>query len=154
MSGLCQVPTPELGSCPAHSPRAAQGHESFPCTHTENSLQHGQGLPGLCCHCQSLAGTSALQVSPCPALPCLKCPTARGMDTGSSVLRSSSQPCTQGFPGDVTLWKLQEQLKEFVLTGFMSPHTGFLGLWSVHVLQTQTLTQSLDVPPWREEQPL
>lgn len=121
MSGLCQVPTPELGSCPAYSPRAVQAHESFPCTHIAAWAGAPWSLlplpePG---RDLSPAGVTL----PCPALPFLRCPMAKGMNMGRSVLRSSSQPCTQGFPGDVTLWKLQEQLKVFVLTRFMSPHT-------------------------------
>ena len=54
-----------------------------------------QGLPGLCC--QSLAGTSVLRVSPCPA-PARGAPWLEGMDTGSSGHRSSSQPFIQGIP--------------------------------------------------------
>ena len=153
MSGLCQVPTPELGSCPAHSPRAVQGLESFSGTHTHTvHCSTGRGSLGSAAPARAWQGPQ-----PCgchPALP-LPFPMARGMDTESSGHRSLSQPCIQGFHGDVTLWKLQEQLKVFVLTGFMSllTHTGCQGLWNVPALQT-LLTRSLDVPPWREEQPL
>lgn len=139
MSGLCRVPSPELGSCPAHSPRAAQGHESFPGTLPDSSLQHGQGLPGLCCHCQSLAGTSALRVSPCPA-PARGAPRPEGWTRGALCTGAHPSPASRGFPGDGTLWKLQQQLKVFVLTGFMSPHThtGCSGLCLVRALQTRT----------------
>lgn len=141
---------------PCSQPQGCPGTRVLPWhTHTDSSLQDGQGLPGLYCHCQSLAGTSALWVSPCPD-PSRGAPWLEGWTQGALCSGAHPSPASRASQGMLLSGNSRNSCRCLCSLGLCPlTHTEDVqgsGM-SLHC-KHRLLAWSLDVPAGREEQSL